>query len=211
MPIQVPESYRAYCKDRAVQEAVNHILDAKSLHVPADIEWDDLPKFHRAVLAANQVRCEYAIFLHELWNAVWKPVLDTCDIAKELKPWTDDRYTKMAQLEFDAHTLWSEGRLGQPLDVADTKLVLLPEVDVGYEGLDYERARLCLSLLDNGDPIVGLDLGADWRSEDAEDGVPRSRRELAPIADDGSIDLEALGKAAADALAAIGARLQDYR
>ena len=70
MPVQIPESYRAYCTDRAVRAAVDHIL-SESLDVPPDLEWDELPKFHQAVLSAHQVRCEYAIFLHE----IWKPIL----------------------------------------------------------------------------------------------------------------------------------------
>ena len=208
MPIQVPESYRAYCKNRAVQEAVNHILDAKPLRVPADIEWDDLPKFHRAVLAAHQVRCEYAIFVHELWNAVWKPALDAHGFGKKLKPRTIADTQEQCNQKLDTHTLWYQAWFSQVLDIADTNLMLFPGVGIGEAALDKVRLRLSLwNTEDNVDLITGLDLGADWRSEDVEDGWARTRRELAPIADDGSIDLDALRKAAADALATIGSRL----
>ena len=266
MSIQVPESCRAYCKDRAVAVAVDAILDGKSLGVPVSLEWDELPSFHRAVLAARQVQCEYAIFLHELWNAVWKPALDACDIGKKLTPRTIADTAEWCNRKPDTHTLWSERRFGQVLDIADTNLVLCPGVEIGYKRIDHERARLCLSLQDTErsfvepriapgavkrppdvakkwsilsifgqqttqsaemrrpsnsaklfatgpkddvDPMTELDLGADWRPEDAEDGVLRTRKELAPIADDGSIDLDALSKAAADALAAIGSRPRD--
>ena len=208
MPIQVPESCRAYCKDRAVQEAVDHILDPKSLHVPADLEWDDLPNFHRAVLAAHQAQCEYAIFVHELWNAVWKPALDACELGKERKPRTIADTEEQCNQKLDTRTLWSQGWFNQVLDVADTNLVLCPGVAIGE--VDFDKVLLHLFLRDTEDDvdlITGLDLGADWRSEDVEDGWARSRTELAPIADDGSIDLDALRKAAADALAAIGSRL----
>ena len=210
MPIQVPESYRAYCKDRAVQGAVDHILDAKSLHVPPDIEWDDLPKFHRAVLAAHQVRCEYAIFVHELWNAVWKPALDARGFGKKLKPRTIADTEEQCNQKLDTHTIWNNAWFRQALDIADKNqnLVLCP--GVGIEATYLDKVLLWLSLRDtedNVDLITGLDLGADWRSEDVEDGWARSRTELAPIADDGGLDLDALRKAAADALAAIGARL----
>ena len=207
MPIQVPESYRAYCKDRAVREAVDH-LNANSLHVPADLEWDDLPNFHRAVLAAHQVRCEYAIFAHELWNAVWKPALDACAIGKKLMPRTIAETEEQCNQKLDTNTLWSTEWFGQTLDVADTNLVLCP--GVGISAIALDKVLLHISLRDaedNVDRITGLDLGADWRSEDVEDGWAKSRKELAPIADDGSIDLDALRKAAADALAAIGSRL----
>ena len=86
MPVQIPESYRAYRTDRAVRTAVDHILESKSLSVPADLEWDDLPKFHRAVLSAHQVRCEFAIFLHELWDEVWQPAVERSEM--ELTPYT---------------------------------------------------------------------------------------------------------------------------
>lgn len=208
MPIQVPESYRAYCKNRAVQEAVNHILDAKPLRVPADIEWDDLPKFHRAVLAAHQVRCEYAIFVHELWNAVWKPALDAHGFGKKLKPRTIADTQEQCNQKLDTHTLWYQAWFSQVLDIADTNLMLFPGVGIGEAALDKVRLRLSLwNTEDNVDLITGLDLGADWRSEDVEDGWARTRRELAPIADDGGLDLDALRKAAADALATIGSRL----
>ena len=53
MPFAMPESYRAYCTDAAVRTAVNHILSSqnpkKPLGLPADIEWKDVPAFHRAV------------------------------------------------------------------------------------------------------------------------------------------------------------------
>ena len=207
MPIQVPESYRAYCKNRAVQEAVDHIL-GKSLHVPADLEWDDLPSFHRAVLAAHQARCEYAIFLHELWNAVWKPALDAHGFGKKLKPRTIADTEEQCNQKLDTHTLWFQAWFGQALDIADTNLVLCPGVTVDETDLDKVLLRFSLwNTEDNVDLITGLDLGADWRSEDVEDGWARSRTELAPIADDGGLDLDALRKAAADALAAIGSRL----
>lgn len=208
MPIQVPESYRAYCKDRAVQGAVNHILNAKSLHVPADLEWDDLPNFHRAVLAARQVQCEYAIFVHELWNAVWKPALDAHGIGKKLMPRTIADTEEQYNQKLDTYTLWYNEWFGQALDIADKNLVLCPGVGVNATDLDKVLLRLSLwNTKDNVDLITGLDLSADWRSEDVEDGWARTRKELAPIADDGSIDLDALRKAAADALAAVGSRL----
>ena len=57
-----------WLKDAAVRSAVNHILDSKKLEVPADLEWDRLPDFHAAVLAAHQARCDYATALHGLWS-----------------------------------------------------------------------------------------------------------------------------------------------
>ena len=74
----LPESYCAYLEDAAVRSAIDHILDGKKLEVPADLEWDRLPDFHAAVLAAHQVRCDYANALHGLWSKVWQPALENC-------------------------------------------------------------------------------------------------------------------------------------
>ena len=46
MTLKIPESYRAYCTDAAVRTAVEHLLGTKTLGLPADIEWKDLPAFH---------------------------------------------------------------------------------------------------------------------------------------------------------------------
>lgn len=92
MPFELPESYRAYCTDVAVRAAVDHILtssDRRSgLALPPDIEWKDLPAFHRAVLSSHQVRCEYAVHLIRLWDFVWQSALDNCDLGERLTPWT---------------------------------------------------------------------------------------------------------------------------
>ena len=86
MTFKVPDSYRAYCTDAAVKTAVDHILDSRSLSLPEDIEWKDLPAFHRAVLSAHQVRSEFAIFLIDVWNAVWKPMLEQSDFGTKTEP-----------------------------------------------------------------------------------------------------------------------------
>lgn len=92
MSFALPDSYRAYCTDAAVRTAVDHLLssaDKKTgLSLPADIDWSDLPAFHRAVLSAHQVRCERAVFLFDLWDAVWEPALAESGLRSDLDPWT---------------------------------------------------------------------------------------------------------------------------
>ena len=80
MHFSLPESFAAYVSQRDVKAAVDHILNSTSLEVPADLDWEHLPDFHAAVLAAYQVRSDYATALHQLWNEVWQPVLDSSDI-----------------------------------------------------------------------------------------------------------------------------------
>ena len=202
MLVQVPESYRAYCTDRAVKTAVDHILEyKKTLGVPADLEWDDLPKFHKAVLSAHQVRCEFAIFLHEVWDEIWKPSVD--ERKRELTPKTAaDTQEYWKNYILDTYSIWSERWFGRVFDITDTTYVL----DIGAYVDDDKRVRLSLQLWDHeNEKYVTNELGlGDWRPlEDNDDGYVYSSRELAPIVNDGGIDLAPLHKAADDALAAI--------
>ena len=203
MPVQIPESYRAYCTDRAVRTAVDHILESKKLGVPTDLEWDDLPKFHRALLSARQVQCEYAIFMHELWNAVWQPAMDrnnmefTPKTVADTQQWLDD-------YSLDTYSIWNNGLFAHVLDIDDTEYVL----DIGAYVDNENRVRLTLYLWDqeNEKSITNeLDLG-DWRppeDNDHDDGYVYSSTKLAPIVNDGYIDLAPLHMAADAALAAV--------
>ena len=204
MPVQIPESYRAYCTDRAVQTAVDHILGAtKTLGVPTELEWDDLPKFHKAVLSAHQVRCEYAIFLHELWNAVWQPAVDRINMefipktVADTQRWWEDYI-------LDTYSIWNNGFFSHVFDIANREYVL----DIGTYGDNENRVRLTLYLWDqeNEKSITNeLDLG-DWQppeDNDHDDGYVYSSTKLAPIVNDGCIDLAPLHEAAAAALAAV--------
>ena len=203
MSVQIPESYRKYCTDRAVQTAVDHILKStKTLGIPTDLEWDELPKFHRAVLSAHQVRCEYAIFLHELWNAVWQPAVDGNNMefipktVANTQRWWEDYI-------LDTYSIWNNGFFARVFDIANTEYVL----DIGTYG-DKNRVRLVLYLWDRmneNDFTNELGLG-DWRpheDNDYDDSYVYSNRRLAPIVNDGCIDLAPLHTAAADALAVV--------
>ena len=205
MPVQIPESYRTYCTDRKVQTAVDHILKSKTLRVPTDLEWDDLPKFHRAVLSAHQVRCEFAVFLHELWDEIWKPAVDRSKrkfipktIAETQQYW-DKRI-------LNTYSIWEGRWFGRVFDIADTMYVL----EIGAVVDNENRVRLTLHNLlhQENDEYIELNFGDCWLPEEIEiDGVPcdyfYSKKEHAPTVDSGSIDLDPLHKAAADALAAI--------
>ncbi len=80
MRIALPESYRAYASRKDVMTAVDHVLSCngrKKLEARQDWGWEKLPEFHTAVLAAHQVRCDYAILLHELWDMVWRTAMQS--------------------------------------------------------------------------------------------------------------------------------------
>ena len=193
----LPPSYRAYCKDRAVRSAVDHILDARKLEVPADLEWDLLPDFHAAVLAAHQVRCEFAMALHGLWNKVWQPALDD---SVALKPRSLHEQQEPAANPYDTYSLWGPGFLERVYDAGDRWIGLGVYVDT-------EQAWLAIRLRDGrGNNLTGNPaLGDDWFSELEDEEYRYSRDELARLSNDGCcIPLEPLNRAARRALQEIG-------
>ena len=203
MPFRIPESYHAYCTDAAVRTAVDHILYSKPLRVPADFEWCKLPEFHRAVLSAHQVRCEFAIFLHELWDAIWRPALEECDLVREFElqkvadaeSWNDGQ-------KLDTYAIWESGRLDGVLGIPDTRY----DLSLGTFA-NLERVMLSFYLWDRKNKeelTTTLDLGNHWPHEDIDDtSYAWSSGALAKIAANGDIDLAPLRQAAADALAAV--------
>ena len=193
MPVQVPESYRTYCADHTVRTAVDHILDSKKLGVPADLEWNHLPDFHRAVLSAHQVRCEFAIFLHELWNAVWQPVVNGRGFASK----TVAGAQEWGEYNLDTYSIWTLGWFGRVYDIADT--------NYGFglgTSADTERVQLSLYLWDGESARTSeLGLGECWPNID-DYYLAWSSKELAPIVD-GGIEVDRLANAADHALTAI--------
>ena len=208
MSFELPESYRAYCSDVAVRTAVDHILSADSktpLALPADIEWKDMPAFHRAVLSAHQVRCEYAVSLIELWDTVWQRALDRWEFQSDLVPETVAAAEEWWPQKLDTNTVWMGSMYFQLFNIGETNSQL------GLGALiEIERVRLSLSLYgeDGKDYTTGLDFSDAWPEQDIEDGVAWTCKSLAPVRDDGTIDLDLVRKAAEDALAAVGAHVR---
>ena len=204
-------SYRAYCRDVAVQTAVDHILSSadsrKGIALPANIDWKDLPGFHRAILSAHQVRCEYAVHLVRLWNAVWQPELNESNFGWKIVPWTVDAAQEWHDLALDTHTVWNNVWFGRGFDIVGTNFQLAPGVfDVAG------RVHLSFSFWgqdDNTDHTTGEDFGDDWPKQQRADGSARTTEGLAAVRDDGTIDLDPLRRAAADALVAVRTHLRD--
>ena len=211
MPFELPESYRAYCTDVAVQTAVDHILSSsdtrRGLALPADIDWKDLPGFHRAVLSAHQVQCEYAVHLIRLWNAVWKPALDECGFGGKLEPWTVAAAQQWHDQTLDTNTVWRESWFARGFDIVDTNFQLVPGI---YD--DTGRVQVSFSFWgrdDNKDHTTDKDFGGDWPKQLHENGTAWTTEGLVAIRDDGTIDVDPLRRAAADALDAVRTHLRD--
>ena len=210
MPFELPESYRAYCLDVAVRTAVDHILSSSDrkhgLALPADIDWKDLPAFHRAVLSAHQVRCEYAVHLIDLWNAIWQPALDECHFGKSLQDRTVADSAEWCEQKLDTNTVWNESWFVRGFDIDRTNFQIVPGV---YDDLEQVWLSVSFWEVDGPDRTSGESFGDHWPVQQIEDGCAWTKKGLAPIRDDGTIDLDPLRKAAADALSAISRHLGD--
>lgn len=204
--LPLPESYRAYCEDDGVRPAVDHILESKSLSLYAGIKWKHLPAFHRAVLSANQVRCEYAIFQIEFWDAVWKQARKESDLGEALKALPVAESEKVWDQKLDTNTVWEKWWFYRCYKFTTTGSSF-------YAGTMVARKYVMLAIgyydADDVQRTTELELGDKWPEDDIDEyGFAYTRKKLAPI-QDGGIDLAPLRKAADDALAAIKAHESD--
>ena len=202
----LPPTYCAYCKDTAVQSAVDHILNrGKKLDVPPDLEWCRLPDLHAAVLGAHQVRCDFAIALHGLWIEVWQHELARHSFAESLEP--QSLYEQQQEGDAypcDTYSLWGHpGILERVYDAGDHKIGLGVCVST-------KQAWLAIWLLDGqGNNLTAdLALGDHWDSKLDEEGYLWSDDNLARFSNDGCyIPLEPLNRAARQARKQIEKRL----
>ena len=167
MTFTLPESYASYVADTAVRTAVEHILGIKSLKVPETLEWNQLPDFHAAVLAAHQVRCEYASALQGLWDAVWPAAIDDAGIGEELKPWSIAETAHRYEVGFDSESLFAGEVFGRAYTREETY------VSLGVS-LNLSEAQLIFWFWNENEE----DLAADLLSQDGWDSEPDAVREF---------------------------------
>ena len=196
MPFCLPESYASYVAEPAVRTAVDHILGSKSLKDYETLDWNQLPDFHAAVLAAHQVRCDYASALQGLWVAVWGKVIDEAGIGEDLEAWSIADTAGWYGLGFDAISLWQNCVFARAYTRGDSYIGL-------GVSLDLREARLIFWFGNENDE----DLAADhwpqdgWDPEMWDHGY-QSRKGLTRI-EAGCVPLKRLHAAAARALDAI--------
>ena len=193
----LPESYASYLADPAVRTAVDHILGRRSLKVPDVLEWNQLPDFHAAVLAAHQVRCDYASALQGLWDAVWGKAIDESGIGEDLEAWPIADTADWYGLGFDAISLWQDSVFARAYTREDSYIGL------GF-CLGVRQVWLCLWFGDQNDNDLGAGLLSqdDWSSDLDEAYGYWSKKGLARI-EGGCVPLKRLKAAAAGALSAI--------
>lgn len=196
MTFALPESYASYVADPAVRTAVEHILGGKSLEVPETLEWNQLPDFHAAVLAAHQVRCEYASALQGLWDAVWQRTIDGAGVGEDLEAWSITDTANWYGLGFDVESLFREEMFARTYTRGEFYIGL-------GVSLDLHEARLIFWFgnENNEDRAADLLSQDDWDPEMGDHGY-LSKTKLARI-EAGGVPLKRLNAAAAQALAAI--------
>ena len=197
MSFALPESYASYVADPAVRTAVDHILGSKSLKGHESLDWDELPDFHAAVLAAHQVRCDYASALQGLWDAVWPAAIDEAGIGEDLEAYSIADMADRHGLGFDAESLWAAEVFTRAYTRGDSYIGL-------SVSLNLREAYLILWFGSESDEdlAAGLLSWDDWNSGLDETYGHRSTKGLAPIRD-GGVPLERLNAAATRALVAI--------
>ena len=201
MVFTLPESYADYATQKEIKTAVDHILDSKSLEIPPDLDWDQLPDFHAAVLAAHQVRCEYASAIQSLWDDIWQAILYSSGLELEACTIAETReYEKGSNISFDTKYLWDNEEFYRHFCMNGYRIIL------GIM-LKPDKARLWLWFGDESDANNRteelLHSISDWYLDDKEgDYLYGYSKESAPISG-GSIQIDQLKAAAKRALAAV--------
>lgn len=199
MPLLMPESVHVYMTDRVAQTAVDTLLEGEKRPPDDDLGWDGLSDFHRAVLAAHQVRCEYAIHLSDLWDEIWKPRFEGDDGPRftrqsitEAEAWCDQSFTPFG--------IWEAGWFGATFAQIGKPRTLC----VGLY-LEDAKSGVQLSAQLHGERDRELlraeALGELWEEDDT---VMLTASGLVPIGEQRSINLERLRDAAKAALEVVG-------
>lgn len=113
--VDIPAGLLAYFTDSKTEAAVDLLLSKQRPDVPDDVRWGDVPAYFRALRAARQIEADYAILLHEIWSAVWKPLTGSW-AAKEPHEQVDDAFLDPRRIfgqnyalrVFERDKLWCE-------------------------------------------------------------------------------------------------------
>lgn len=73
--LELPASLRDYMLKPGVRTAVDHLLEQKADHFPADLQWSEVLNYHDGLLLAAKVRRDYVEVLLCAWEMVWADVL----------------------------------------------------------------------------------------------------------------------------------------
>lgn len=73
--LDIPASIKEYCTQPAVATAVNYLVGVKPDKFPPELEWEEASEYFEARKAAEIVRYDMAILLHQMWQLIWQPAI----------------------------------------------------------------------------------------------------------------------------------------
>lgn len=193
--LPLPESVFQYFTQARIRTAVESVLDYGAKKLPPGLEWEELPQFYRAALAASSVQVEWALTLDQLWSRVWPTVVPG---------WTalsvDEQNTGDLDAQVSIETCWREEWFGrcftrsavpaaQAQGRRQTDAVLCLGVSLTLEGV-----AIGLSL-DLDSDVASLEL-AGFRYDDEDESWWTSEQVITGP----TVDLRELQQAASKAL-----------
>lgn len=123
-----------------------------------------------------------------------------CGFPAGVPDWTVADTEEWNGAKLDTKTVWTNWWFGRNFNIGGAHYIIVP-------GVSDDSVRVKLSLqfwgADDTDHTTGRSFGDDWPEQGIEDGCAWTAESLAPIREDGTIDLEALRKAAAAALVTV--------
>lgn len=101
--LELPQSVFEYLTQPNLQAAVQSVLDHGTKKLPSGLEWNELPQYFRAVLAASSVQVDWALAHEHLWRSVWPSLVEG---------WSPASLDEQSTRDFDANVsvekCWSD-------------------------------------------------------------------------------------------------------
>lgn len=167
--ITIPPNLYDYFNDSVITSAVNHILGMKGSRVPHNIDWIDLKDFYRANLYCQQIQCEFAEFMFDLWESIWRAHI------KEILP---DRFLVELSLSenqevlcnYTQSKLWAYSDFRKKFRVRNAKDISIT-LAVSAQSITEIQAGIIIERRNKNVTHELLLSKEDWPEENIEDGV----------------------------------------
>lgn len=135
MSFELRESVFRYLTEPEVETGVDALTDQGLKKLPSSLDWGEIPKFYRALLAANQVKIEWAISHEELWRVIWSEPLTGW---QSLSP--DDQQDLDEEAAVTVENCWSESWFGRAFRKPKRAETLWASVSIQRQGLSVGLA-----------------------------------------------------------------------
>lgn len=185
--VQLPPSVFQYLTVPKLRAGVDSVLEYGGKKLPPGLEWDELPQYFRAAVAAIAVRVDWALAMEELWRCVWPG---------ELIGWSPVSIDNQSTPDFGAHVsidlCWTDEwfgrcftRPGQGSASANRRRQPDPDILWLAVSISLQGASIGISLIPSpvGAPDPALfhidDDAEAWRS--VEQGIASQTLDIGPL------------------------------